>query len=64
VPQYLDKECITVVEGGVAETTEILKEQFDHILYTGNGTVGKVRLNARMISQYRERLIKGQKIRL
>jgi aldehyde dehydrogenase (NAD+) len=35
-----------VVEGGVAETTALLAERFDHIFYTGNGTVGRVVMEA------------------
>ena len=42
VPQYLDSEAIAIIEGGVAETTELLAQQYDHIFYTGNGTVGRV----------------------
>ncbi len=42
IPQYLDRSVVTVVTGGVDETTELLREQFDHILYTGNGTVGRI----------------------
>jgi aldehyde dehydrogenase (NAD+) len=42
VPRYLDPEAITVVEGGVPETTALLAERFDHIFYTGNGTVGRI----------------------
>ncbi len=42
VPQYLDKDCIRVVEGGIPETTAVLELPFDHILYTGNGTVGRI----------------------
>ncbi|XP_042880674.1 aldehyde dehydrogenase, dimeric NADP-preferring-like [Penaeus japonicus] len=42
VPQYLDKECYPVVCGGVPETTELLKERFDYIFYTGSTTVGKI----------------------
>jgi aldehyde dehydrogenase (NAD+) len=42
VQQYLDGECIRVVEGGVPETTALLELPFDHILYTGNGTVGRI----------------------
>eukprot|EP01060_Flectonema_neradi_P000994 TRINITY_DN10589_c0_g1_i1.p1 TRINITY_DN10589_c0_g1~~TRINITY_DN10589_c0_g1_i1.p1 ORF type:complete len:498 (+),score=77.95 TRINITY_DN10589_c0_g1_i1:50-1543(+) len=42
VNKYLDTSCIKVVEGGVPETTELLTKQWDHILYTGNGTVGKI----------------------
>jgi len=28
--------------GGVLETTELLKERFDFIFYTGSATVGKL----------------------
>ncbi|MCA9772416.1 MAG: aldehyde dehydrogenase family protein [Myxococcales bacterium] len=46
VPQYLDAECVKIAEGGVAETTAILEQRFDHILYTGNGTVGRIIMGA------------------
>ncbi|XP_057272032.1 aldehyde dehydrogenase family 3 member A2 isoform X2 [Pezoporus wallicus] len=42
LPQYLDQELYPVVTGGVSETTELLTQRFDHILYTGNSTVGKI----------------------
>jgi len=42
VPKYLDQKGITLVEGGVPETTALLAEHFDHIFYTGNGTVGRI----------------------
>jgi len=42
VPRYLDPSAVTLVEGGVPETTELLRERFDHIFYTGNGAVGRV----------------------
>ncbi|XP_075575532.1 aldehyde dehydrogenase family 3 member A2-like isoform X2 [Pelecanus crispus] len=42
LPQYLDRELYPVVTGGVPETTELLKQRFDHIFYTGNSTVGKI----------------------
>jgi aldehyde dehydrogenase (NAD+) len=42
IPQYLDNEAIAVVEGGIAETTQLLAQKFDHIFYTGNGTVGRI----------------------
>ncbi len=42
VPKYLDSSAIALVEGGVPETTELLTQHFDHIFYTGNGTVGRV----------------------
>ena len=31
-----------VVCGGVAETTELLKQKFDYIFYTGSTQVGKI----------------------
>ena len=42
LPRYLDNEAVAVVEGGVQETSDLLEERFDHILYTGNGTVGRI----------------------
>ena len=42
LPAYLDEEAVAVVEGGVAETTALLDQRWDHILYTGNGTVGRI----------------------
>ncbi|NXM27808.1 AL3A2 dehydrogenase, partial [Oxyruncus cristatus] len=42
LPQYLDQELYPVVTGGVPETTELLTQRFDHILYTGNSAVGKI----------------------
>ncbi|GAA1708507.1 aldehyde dehydrogenase family protein [Isoptericola hypogeus] len=42
VPQYLDARAVQVVEGGVEESTELLRQRFDHIFYTGNGAVAKV----------------------
>ncbi|MGZ8735176.1 MAG: aldehyde dehydrogenase family protein, partial [Acidimicrobiia bacterium] len=46
VAEYLDPECVAVAEGGVAETTALLAERWDHIFYTGNGTVGRVVMEA------------------
>ncbi|WP_066038567.1 aldehyde dehydrogenase family protein [Herbiconiux solani] len=46
VPQYLDNRAVTVVEGGVEITTELLAERFDHIFYTGNGAVGRIVMTA------------------
>ncbi len=42
IPHYLDERVVQVVTGGVAETTALLEETFDHIFYTGNGTVGRI----------------------
>lgn len=37
---------VKVVLGGVEETTELLKQPFQHIFYTGNGHVGKIVMRA------------------
>jgi len=42
VPKYFDTSAVAIVEGGVSETTELLEQHFDHIFYTGNGTVGRI----------------------
>uniref|UniRef100_H2ZTZ0 Aldehyde dehydrogenase family 3 member A2 n=1 Tax=Latimeria chalumnae TaxID=7897 RepID=H2ZTZ0_LATCH len=46
LPQYLDQDLYPVVNGGVLETTELLKQKFDHILYTGSSSVGKIVMEA------------------
>jgi len=46
VPQYLDSNAVRVVEGGVEETTQLLNEKFDHIMYTGNGAVARIVMTA------------------
>ena len=35
-----------MVEGGIPETTELLEQQFDHILYTGNERVARIVMTA------------------
>jgi aldehyde dehydrogenase (NAD+) len=42
LPRYLDPEAFAVIEGGIPETTELLEQQFDHILYTGNERVARI----------------------
>ncbi len=42
LPKYFSADDVAVVNGGVAETTELLAQRFDHILYTGNGRVGRI----------------------
>ncbi len=42
VPRYLDARIAAIVTGGVPETTALLEERWDHIFYTGNGTVGRI----------------------
>ncbi|MDA3824290.1 MAG: aldehyde dehydrogenase family protein, partial [Bacteroidales bacterium] len=39
-------EHLYVFEGGVAETTELLKHRFDKIFFTGSTTVGKIVMKA------------------
>ncbi len=46
VPRYLDSQAICVVEGAVNETTELLAHKFDHIIYTGGETVGRIVMRA------------------
>lgn len=46
LPRYLDSSAIAVIEGSVEETTEVLAQRFDHIFYTGNGTVGRIVMQA------------------
>ena len=42
VPKYFDPRVVTVVEGGVAETTALLAEKWDFIFFTGSPQVGKI----------------------
>ncbi|KAI9274113.1 Aldehyde/histidinol dehydrogenase [Helicostylum pulchrum] len=41
-PKYMDTSCYRLVNGGVEQTTALLKERFDHIFYTGNSVVAKI----------------------
>lgn len=41
VPEYL-AGAVSIIEGAVPETTELLQQRFDHIFYTGNGRVGRI----------------------
>ncbi len=41
-PLYLDPEAISVVTGGVPETTALLEQSWDHIFFTGGPPIGKV----------------------
>jgi aldehyde dehydrogenase (NAD+) len=42
LPEYVDTDAVAVVEGGIPETTALLEQRWDHILYTGNGAVGRI----------------------
>lgn len=46
LPRYTSADAVQVVEGGVEETTELLRHRFDHIVYTGNGHVGRIVMRA------------------
>ncbi|RCK55787.1 Aldehyde dehydrogenase, dimeric NADP-preferring [Candida viswanathii] len=38
----LDPDIFFAVDGAIPETTELLEQKFDKIMYTGNNTVGKI----------------------
>jgi aldehyde dehydrogenase (NAD+) len=42
IGEYLDSSAIKIVEGAVTETTALLDQKWDKILYTGNGKVGRI----------------------
>jgi aldehyde dehydrogenase (NAD+) len=46
VPRYLDNDAITLVEGGVPETTALLELPYDHVFFTGSTAVGRVVMQA------------------
>ena len=46
VPEYLDNDCVKIIEGAVPETTALLELPWDHILYTGGGNVGRIVMTA------------------
>ena len=46
LPEYLDRDAFRVVEGAVTETTALLEQRWDHVFYTGNGTIGRVVMGA------------------
>lgn len=42
LPRYLDGDACAVVEGGVAESTALLDQRWDHIFFTGSTSVGRI----------------------
>ncbi|MBN2798062.1 MAG: aldehyde dehydrogenase family protein [Deltaproteobacteria bacterium] len=42
IPKYLDPEAVKVATGGIAHSTALLAERWDHIFFTGGGEVGRV----------------------
>lgn len=41
IPEYLDPEAVTVVEGDGAVTQQLLAQGFDHVLFTGGTEIGR-----------------------
>lgn len=46
INENFDENYFHVIEGGVEETSELLKEKFDKIFYTGSSNVGKIIMRA------------------
>ncbi|MEM7548075.1 MAG: aldehyde dehydrogenase family protein [Bacteroidota bacterium] len=46
VEELFNEDEVCVIEGGVEETTELLKLPFDHIFFTGSPGVGKIVMKA------------------
>ena len=44
--ELFPEELVAVVEGGVEESTSLLREPFDYIFFTGSVGVGKVVMEA------------------
>lgn len=42
VSEFFDVKYMSVIEGGVSETTELLKEKFDYIFFTGGTETGRI----------------------
>jgi aldehyde dehydrogenase (NAD+) len=46
VDNYLDNDCYKVELGAVPETTALLAQKWDHIFYTGNGSIARLVMDA------------------
>ncbi|KAI1319605.1 Aldehyde dehydrogenase, dimeric NADP-preferring [Mortierella claussenii] len=46
ISKYFDPQVVAVINGNHDQTTEVLKQRFDHIFYTGGADVGKVVMTA------------------
>jgi aldehyde dehydrogenase (NAD+) len=46
INENFDERILHVIEGGVEETSALLKEKFDKIFYTGSSLVGKIVMKA------------------
>lgn len=45
-PKYFNTSNIALINGGISETTALLKMRFDYIFYTGSTAVGKIIMKA------------------
>jgi acyl-CoA reductase-like NAD-dependent aldehyde dehydrogenase len=46
VPEYLNRDAFSVVQGAAPATAALLEEQWDHIFFTGGTTVAKIVMTA------------------
>ncbi len=46
IEEAFDEEYICVIEGGKEESSELLKQKFDHIFFTGSTNVGRIVMKA------------------
>lgn len=46
LPRYIDERAISIFEGDAAVSTALLKQQFDHIFFTGSTHVGRIVMRA------------------
>jgi len=46
IPEYLDRDAFSVVQGGSHETTALLEQVWDHIFFTGGPTVARIVMTA------------------
>ncbi|CAN0459220.1 unnamed protein product, partial [Laminaria digitata] len=42
IPKYFDPADVAIITGGAAETTALLAQKVDTIMYTGGGEVAKI----------------------
>ncbi|KAG9063690.1 aldehyde dehydrogenase 3, member A2 [Linnemannia hyalina] len=46
IEKYMDPTIVSVINGAVEETTVLLEQRFDHIIYTGGTQVGRIVMQA------------------
>ncbi|KAI8353790.1 aldehyde dehydrogenase, dimeric NADP-preferring [Mortierella sp. GBAus27b] len=46
LPAYLDQRAYRIINGAVDETSLLLEHKFDHIFFTGSGSVGRIIMGA------------------